>query len=116
PQYDNEAKSSVQDITGQTFGSSHACNTVSNQSTTGASLSQTFACMKELSKWNVDPEKNQIERKIQTHMVAFYLDDVVPKMREVTNEGDGMTVRAENADQLAEAFTSSVNSITQNAP
>ncbi len=115
PQYDNESKSSVEAITGQNFSSSHACNTVGNQSTTGASLSETFACMKELAKWNVDPEKNQIERKIQTHMVAFYLDSVLPNMREVTNEGDGMTVRAENSAQLQEAFTSIINSITQNS-
>ena len=115
PQYDNESKSSVEAITGQNFNSSHACNTVGNQGTTGASLSETFACMKELATWNVDPDKNQVKRKIQTHMVAFYLDSVVPKMREVTNEGDGMTVRAENSDQLQEAFTSIINSITQNS-
>lgn len=115
PQYDNQSKSSVEAITGQSFASNHACNTVNNQGTTGASLSETFACMKELAKWNVDPDKNQAERKIQTHMVAFYLDSVLPKMREVTAEGDGMTVRAENSDQLQEAFTSIINSITQNS-
>lgn len=115
PQYDNGARSSVVGITGQNLSSNHACNTVYNEGTTGASLDESFACMAELAKWNANAEGNQAGRAINTHMVAFHIQSVLPKMREVTEAGGGMTVSADNADQLENAFGSIVNSITQNS-